>query len=329
MFVYWKTMNKIKQKLFFLLTVHTRHHRGGAGGGGGGGRSLRTIVKRSEEREESEDLPEIMTPSQVIRREVGGTAILACSVENLGQYVVMWKQDGRVISGQISLLLLLLWQQLIISHFSREFAGEERRPDQTVRHWHRVQPLPVCSDSGGKERERERLERLDWLHYIVRTPVSTPVKWTSWPDQSASLTDWRSWWLPGSSVKTARWPWGRERVTPSDVRPRASQTPGWAGAGGRARPAGPPSPACRSTWRGWTEPRRESTSAPRPMVSGSQQWPAWVSVCYVSRAGSVLGPHLTSPRSHYRLSGDQDRPAVQPQQPRAPDYCQDWLHCPQ
>ena len=104
-------MNTIKQKLFFLLTVHTRHHRGGAGGGGGVGRSLRTIVKRSEEREEreeSEDLPEIMTPSQVIRREVGGTAILACSVENLGQYVVMWKQDGRVISGQISLLLLLL-----------------------------------------------------------------------------------------------------------------------------------------------------------------------------------------------------------------------------
>ena len=69
--------------------------------------SLRNIVKRSEEREESEavrqNLPEIITPSQVIRREVGGTAILACSVENLGQYVVMWKQDGRVISGQIRL----------------------------------------------------------------------------------------------------------------------------------------------------------------------------------------------------------------------------------
>ena len=83
--------------------MRTRHNRGVPGGGGGGGGSLRNIVKRSEL-----SLPEIMTPSQVIRREVGGTAILACSVENLGQYVVMWKQDGRVISGQISLLLLLL-----------------------------------------------------------------------------------------------------------------------------------------------------------------------------------------------------------------------------
>ena len=34
---------------------------------------------------------------------MGGTAILGCSVENLGQYVVMWKQDGRVISGQSAL----------------------------------------------------------------------------------------------------------------------------------------------------------------------------------------------------------------------------------
>ena len=96
-------MNTIKEKLFFLPSVRTRHHRGGegGGGGGGGGGALRSIVKRSEE---TDSLPEIITPSQVIRREVGGTAILACSVENLGQYVVMWKQDGRVISGQISLL---------------------------------------------------------------------------------------------------------------------------------------------------------------------------------------------------------------------------------
>lgn len=74
-----------------LLAVRTRHHRGG------GGEELRNIVKRSED---TDILPEIITPSQVIRREVGGTAILGCSVENLGQYVVMWKQDGRVISGR-------------------------------------------------------------------------------------------------------------------------------------------------------------------------------------------------------------------------------------
>ena len=74
-----------------LLAVRTRHHRGG------GGEELRNIVKRSEA---TDILPEIITPGQVIRREVGGTAILACSVENLGQYVVMWKQDGRVISGR-------------------------------------------------------------------------------------------------------------------------------------------------------------------------------------------------------------------------------------
>ena len=63
---------------------------------------MRSIVKRSEARtrQNTDLLPEIMTPGQVIRREVGGTAILACSVENLGQYVVMWKQEGRVISGQ-------------------------------------------------------------------------------------------------------------------------------------------------------------------------------------------------------------------------------------
>ena len=71
--------------------MRTRHHRGG------GGEELRNIVKRSED---TDILPEIITPSQVIRREVGGTAILGCSVENLGQYVVMWKQDGRVISGR-------------------------------------------------------------------------------------------------------------------------------------------------------------------------------------------------------------------------------------
>ena len=62
---------------------------------------LRNIVKRSQN---SDALPEIITPSQVIRRELGGTAVLSCSVENLGKYVVMWKQDGRVISGETSRL---------------------------------------------------------------------------------------------------------------------------------------------------------------------------------------------------------------------------------
>ena len=46
-----------------------------------------------------DNLPEIVTPGQVIRREVGKTAVLGCSVQNLGKYVVMWKQNGRVISG--------------------------------------------------------------------------------------------------------------------------------------------------------------------------------------------------------------------------------------
>ena len=144
-FVYWKTMNTIKEKLFFLPSVRTRHHRGGEGGGVGGG-ALRSIVKRSEE---TDSLPEIITPSQVIRREVGGTAILACSVENLGQYVVMWKQDGRVISGQSAGPTSPPAAAATTDHFSRELAGEERRPDQTLRHRHRVQPLPLCSHSGG------------------------------------------------------------------------------------------------------------------------------------------------------------------------------------
>ena len=105
-----------------LLAVRTRHHRGG------GGEELRNIVKRSED---TDILPEIITPSQVIRREVGGTAILGCSVENLGQYVVMWKQDGRVISGRSP---GGKHHPATPHDFSWEFAGEERCPDQTVRH---------------------------------------------------------------------------------------------------------------------------------------------------------------------------------------------------
>ena len=52
------------------------------------------------------NLPEIVTPGQVIRREVGKTAVLGCSVQNLGKYVVMWKQNGRVISGESRLKIL-------------------------------------------------------------------------------------------------------------------------------------------------------------------------------------------------------------------------------
>ena len=41
-----------------------------------------------------------MNISFYYRKELGQTAVLACSVQNLGKFVVMWKQDGRVISGE-------------------------------------------------------------------------------------------------------------------------------------------------------------------------------------------------------------------------------------
>lgn len=68
---------------FSTSQVKTRHHRG-----------ERSLVKRS-----GDQLPEIISPGQVIRKELGQTAVLACSVQSLGKFVVMWKQDGRVISA--------------------------------------------------------------------------------------------------------------------------------------------------------------------------------------------------------------------------------------
>lgn len=40
-----------------------------------------------------------MTQQQIYRVEAGRTAHLSCSVDRLGQFVVMWKQGGRVISA--------------------------------------------------------------------------------------------------------------------------------------------------------------------------------------------------------------------------------------
>ena len=47
----------------------------------------------------SDILPSIVTRGQVYRVEAGHTAHLSCSVSRLGQFVVMWKQGGRVISA--------------------------------------------------------------------------------------------------------------------------------------------------------------------------------------------------------------------------------------
>ena len=80
----------------FFVLVKIRHHRGER-------EDKRILVKR--DMEDDQDLPEILTPGQVIRREIGHTAVLGCNVQNLGKYVVMWKQNGRVISGIFPFLL--------------------------------------------------------------------------------------------------------------------------------------------------------------------------------------------------------------------------------
>ena len=46
-----------------------------------------------------EILPDIVTVGRVLRVEAGQSAKLTCTVNNLGKYVVMWKQNGRVISA--------------------------------------------------------------------------------------------------------------------------------------------------------------------------------------------------------------------------------------
>ena len=86
----------IEEFQIFHFLVKTRHHRGNR-------EDKRILVKRADVgMEDDQDLPEIMTPGQVIRREIGHTAVLGCNVQNLGKYVVMWKQNGRVISGILS-----------------------------------------------------------------------------------------------------------------------------------------------------------------------------------------------------------------------------------
>ena len=62
---------------------------------------MREIVKRSDHsgNKGGQILPEIVTTGQVMRVEVGQSVHLPCMVNNLGKYVVMWKQKGRVISA--------------------------------------------------------------------------------------------------------------------------------------------------------------------------------------------------------------------------------------
>ena len=62
--------------------------------------TVRHIVRRSEESVPTgEILPDIVTAGQVLRVQAGQSAHLTCTVNNLGKYVVMWKQNGRVISA--------------------------------------------------------------------------------------------------------------------------------------------------------------------------------------------------------------------------------------
>ena len=62
--------------------------------------SDRYLVKRSDlPATVGEILPDIVTTRQVLRVVAGQSVHLTCIVNNLGKYVVMWKQNKRVISA--------------------------------------------------------------------------------------------------------------------------------------------------------------------------------------------------------------------------------------
>ena len=47
----------------------------------------------------SQPTPRIESPEQVFRAQVGETLVLPCQVSNLGTYVLMWKQEKRVLTA--------------------------------------------------------------------------------------------------------------------------------------------------------------------------------------------------------------------------------------
>ena len=62
--------------------------------------SARYLYKRSDlPASVGEILPDIVTAGQMLRVVAGQSVHLTCIVNNLGKYVVMWKQNKRVISA--------------------------------------------------------------------------------------------------------------------------------------------------------------------------------------------------------------------------------------
>jgi len=62
--------------------------------------SARYLYKRSDlPASVGEILPDIVTAEQMLRVVAGQSVHLTCIVNNLGKYVVMWKQNKRVISA--------------------------------------------------------------------------------------------------------------------------------------------------------------------------------------------------------------------------------------
>ena len=43
--------------------------------------------------------PQILSHDQIFRAQVGETLVLPCQVANLGTYVLMWKQQNRVLTA--------------------------------------------------------------------------------------------------------------------------------------------------------------------------------------------------------------------------------------
>ena len=70
--------------------------------------------------------PQILSHDQVFRAQVGETLALPCRVANLGTYVLMWKQQNRVLTAG-TLVVRKDYRMRLRDDFSLELA--ELKPD--------------------------------------------------------------------------------------------------------------------------------------------------------------------------------------------------------
>ena len=76
---------KIDWTFFFFFPAGNFVEPGGAGDSGSSSRH--------------QPSPQILSHDQIFRAQVGETLVLPCQVANLGTYVLMWKQQNRVLTA--------------------------------------------------------------------------------------------------------------------------------------------------------------------------------------------------------------------------------------